>query len=439
MEPLAERKRRVESGKRNAGELMLPACSRRDALKTAAGLGVSLMLPGMDLLAAEKRGKERPKSLITLWMAGGPSQLETWDPHVGYKIGGDVKQAIPTKISGLQIADLYPRMAEQIDALSVIRSLVSKEGDHERATYFVKTGFRPAPALRHPSIGSILTHELPAEAVEIPQHVSLGPSNWPSRSGYLGAEFDAFKVYDPGLNVQNLKSQTKQSRQDRRLANLDVLSRRFRQGRRLQVNRTLHQKTIERALAMMSSKQLSAFEIKDEPQLLRYAYGDSVFGRGCLVARRLVETGVRAIEVTLQGFDSHTNNSSTHQAKATVLDPAFAALIDDLKQRDLLESTVVLCIGEFGRTPTINLLGGRDHWPTGFSCVVGGGGLRSGIVIGETDPTGKKIEPKDPISVNDLYATIFKTMAVDYKKETITPIGRPMKFCDGQPIERLLG
>ena len=190
---------------------------------------------------------------------------------------------------------------------------------------------------------------------------------------------------------------------------------------------------------MMSSKQLSAFEIKDEPQPLRDAYGDSVFGRGCLVARRLVETGVRAVEVTLQGFDSHTNNFSTHQDKAAKLDPAFAALISDLKQRDLLESTIVLCIGEFGRSPSINPLAGRDHWPSGFSCVVGGGGLQSGIVIGETDPTGKKIEPKDPINVNDLYATIFKTMAVDYKQETITPIGRPMVFCDGQPIERLLG
>jgi hypothetical protein len=179
-------------------------------LQTVAGLGLSLILPGMGVRAAESRGRERPKSLITLWLAGGPSQFETWDPHPGTKNGGTVK-AIPTKIPGLQIADLYPHMAEQIDALSVIRSLVSKEGDHERATYFVKTGFRPAPALRHPSIGAILTHELPNDSVEIPQHVSLGSSNWPSRGGYLGAEFDAFKVYNPGLNVQNLKSQTSRS------------------------------------------------------------------------------------------------------------------------------------------------------------------------------------------------------------------------------------
>lgn len=412
--------------------------SRREVLKTAAGLGLSLMLPAMDVRASEKRGRERPKSLITLWLAGGPSQLETWDPHPGTAIGGPTK-AIPTKIKGLQFADHYPRLAEEIDALSVIRSLVSKEGDHERATYYLKTGFRPAPALVHPSIGAILTHELPDPAVEIPRHVSLVPGPRPARGGFLGARYDAFKVYDPGNSVQNLKAHTSDDRQKRRLANLEVLSRSFRRGRWLQSTRTLHEQTIERALVMMSSEQLKAFEIDDEPQKVRDSYGDSPFGRGCLVARRLVETGVRAVEVTLTGFDSHAGNFDAHQSNGAILDPAFASLVSDLRERSLLESTVVLCIGEFGRTPNINPLDGRDHWPSGFSCVIGGGGLAGGLVIGATDPIGKKIEPEDPIDVNQLYATIFETMGVDYAQETITPIGRPMKFSDGEPIPRLLG
>jgi uncharacterized protein (DUF1501 family) len=151
-----------------------------------------------------------------------------------------------------------------------------------------------------------------------------------------------------------------------------------------------------------------------------------------------VEVGVRSVEVNLDGFDTHANNFNGQSTQARIFDPAFAALIGDLKQRDLLDSTVVLWIGEFGRTPTINKLAGRDHWPTGFSCVVGGGGFQKGLVIGETDPEGQKTEPSDPIEIHDLFATIMKTLGVEYNKEVTTPIGRPMALCKGRPIERLL-
>lgn len=411
--------------------------SRREFLKVASGLGVSILLPGLDLFAAKKRGRERAKSMITLWLGGGPSQLETWDPHPETSIGGPTK-AIATKLPGLKIADQFPLMAEVIDSMSVIRSMVSKEGDHERGTYYLKTGYRPVPALKHPSIGAVLAHQLADSQVEIPQHFSLCNSQWPSRGGYLGAELDAFKVFAPGDEMANMRAPHAGSRQQRRLANLAVLSRSFRRERNEQVARTLHQKTIDRALEMMSSDQLRALEITKESEKTRKAYGDSSFGKGCLIARRLVEEGVRAVEVTLGGFDTHTNNFETHQKKSEILDPAFAALIKDLKEKDLLESTVVLCIGEFGRSPGINPLDGRDHWPSGFSCVLGGGGLKSGLVIGETDPEGNKKKPKDPIQVQDLYATIFKTMQVDFTKEISTPIGRPMKFSEGTPISRLL-
>jgi hypothetical protein len=410
--------------------------SRRGVLQTMAGLGLSFAMPAMDLFAAQKRRTERPRSLITLWMAGGPSQLETWDPHPGTIIGGETK-SIKTSRPGLEIASTLPRMAERMQHLSVIRSLVSKEGDHARGTYYVKTGYRPDQTLTHPSLGAIVTQELPDPAIEIPMHVSLGKSQFPARGGYLGDALDAFKVNDPGRRVQNMRANVNDKRQARRLDNLSVLSKSFKVGRTVPAADTLHQDMVEKALAMMSSEQLSAFRIDEEPQQVVDGYGNSQFGRGCLVARRLVETGVRSIEVTLGGFDSHINNHETHVARMQDLDPAFASLMDDLSERDLLDSTVVLCIGEFGRTPAINPASGRDHWPTGFSCVLGGGGLASGLVIGTTDPTGKKIKPTDPVEIPDLYATLLETLGIDSTKEVITPIGRPMFYTQGAAIKKL--
>jgi hypothetical protein len=339
---------------------------------------------------------------------------------------------------GLEIADFYPAVAEQIDALSVVRSLVSKEGDHERGTYFLKTGYRPDPTLTHPSLGAILAHELPDPSIEIPTHVSLCGSQWPARGGFLGDEFDAFKIFDPGRDLRNMRAHVGKERQARRLQNLDVVSQAFLRRRAVQNKMALHSQMVDRALAMMSSEQLVAFELDDEPSELVDSFGDSNFGRGCLVARRLVERGVRAVEVTLGGFDSHAGNFEAHRANAAELDPALAALVRDLRERDLLDSTVVLCIGEFGRTPNINPLEGRDHWPSGFSCLLGGGGLQSGVVIGSTDPEGAKKEPTDPIEVQDLFATIFRAMGVDYEREVLTPIDRPMALGAGKPIERLL-
>ncbi len=411
--------------------------NRRHFLQLASGLGVSLMLPGMRSKAAEKRGVERATSFITLWMSGGPSQLETWDPHPGTPIGGPTK-AIDTTLPGLKIAHHYPLVAEQIQHMSVIRSLVSKEGDHERATAFVKTGYRPDPTTKYPALGAIIAQQKPVKGLEIPQYVSLGGGEWPGRGGYFGDQYDAFRIFNPGNNIQNMRAQVQEKRQKTRLDSLAVVSRAFSQGRNLQVKRSLHDNTVERALKMMSSKQLSAFEIDDESESTKEKYGDSRFGRGCLVARRLVEVGVRSIEVTLQGFDSHANNFEAHTNRAKDLDPAFSALIQDLRERDLFDSTIVLCIGEFGRSPQINPLDGRDHWPTGFPAVIGGGGIRAGRIIGKTDPTGEKTDPENPLTVPDLYATILRQLNIDPDKELITPIGRPLALCDGSPIKELI-
>ena len=416
---------------------MLQPVTRRSVLQSAAGLGLSFLMPALDLKAAEERGSERAKSLLILWMAGGPSQLETWDPHSGSATGGQTK-AIKTTLPGVKIASLYPQVAEQLGELNIIRSLTSKEGDHERGTVYVKTGYRPDPIFTYPAVSAIVAKKLRNSELEIPAHVSLGGGQWPARGGYMGASFDAFRVFNPGRHINNLKPLVNEERQTQRLKSLDVVTSAFARGKQLQVDKTLHQHTIDQALRMMSSEQLKAFEIDGEPAAVRDAYGDSQFGRGCLVARRLLETGVRAIEVTLNGWDSHASNHEGHVTQSQMLDPAFATLISELKQRDLLQSTIVLCIGEFGRTPKINPLDGRDHWPNWFSCIVGGGGLAKGLVIGETDPAGTK-DATEPVPVNDLFATLLQQLGIDPSEETMTPIGRPIALSDGKPVSKLLG
>ena len=415
-----------------------PSLDRRHWLQqTLTGLGVGFALPALDAVAARQRGPARPTSLITLFLAGGSSQLETWDPHPGQKIGGETT-AIKTRLKGLRIASDYPLTAGIINELSVIRSLVSREGDHQRGVYLIKTGYRPDRTLTHPSLGAILAKERWDKTIEIPQHVSLGGGPRPARGGFLGAQYDAYKIYNPGKRLRNIASQIKDKRQLRRLRGLKVVSQTFSLGRLAATRGTQHQLMVDRALAMMNSDQLKAFQIDDESRSTIDLYGDTRFGRGCLVARKLVEAGVRAIEVTLPGWDTHTNNFEGHHQQAATLDPALFALLTDLKQHDLLDSTIVLVLGEFGRTPTINPLGGRDHWPQGFSCLIGGGGLAAGRLLGATDPTGRKRKPDQPVEIADLFATVFSRMGVEYGKEVITPIGRPMAYCEGTPIPGLL-
>ncbi len=412
---------------------------RRWLERILATLGLGFTLPTLESRAARRRGPERPTSLITLFLAGGPSQLETWDPHPDHGIGGPTK-AIATRLPKLKIAADYPQTAEVINELSVVRSLVSREGDHERGVYLVKTGYRPDQTLTHPSVGAILAKERWNAEIEIPQHVSLGGGQRPARGGFLGAQYDAYKIYDPGGRLRNIASRVDDTRQRRRLAGLDVVSRTFSRGRIVAARATQHRLMVDRALTMMTADQLNAFQLDldDESQSTIDLYGDSRFGRGCLVARRLVQAGVRAIEVTLPGWDTHANNFEGHREQAGILDPALFALITDLKQHDLLDSTIVLVLGEFGRTPSVNPLEGRDHWPHGFSCLVGGGGLASGRVLGATDPTGRTRKPTQPVEIADLFATILSRMGVEHDKEMITPIGRPMAYCEGNPIPGLL-
>jgi hypothetical protein len=415
--------------------------NRRDFLRTACLAGATWLTPIGHLLARAAEDRSRPRghaqSIIMLWMQGGPSQLETFDPHPGTRIAAGTG-AIATPVRGVQLASGLERTAEEMPSISLIRSMISREGDHERGTYAMKTGFRPDPTVIHPSIGAICCHELPAAGTDIPRHVSILPCQWPARGGYLGDRYNAFRTEDPATPVADTRSFVPPARDRDRLQHLDVVEGVLGAGRRRRVEATLHRETVAGALRMMQSEQLNAFDVSREPLAVRREYGDTPFGRGCLAARRLIEVGVRCVEVTLTGWDTHVNNHAQHRELLAVLDPAFSALTRDLRRRGLLSRTVVLCAGEFGRTPTVNPAGGRDHWPSGFSVALAGGGIRGGQVIGATDPEGRA-EPTESVTVGDLHATILTAAGIDPGKLNQTPIGRTVRFSEGRPVAGLLG
>lgn len=414
--------------------------SRRTFLKSMGMLGLTWLTPLADILAvdAEQAPKGKPaRSVILLWLGGGPSQLDTFDPHPESKIAGGLG-SISTAIKGVNFAPGLEQTASVMQDVSLIRSMTTLEGDHERAFYNIKTGYRPNPTLVHPSIGAIVCHEMPDAKIEIPTHVSILPNQWPARGGFFGAAYDAFQIGDPNKPVPDVRGQVDDARLDSRLQGLSVVERAFGRGRRPDLDQqTLHQATMNKARQLMTSEQLKAFDVSQVPVAERMAYGDTPFGRGCLAAVRLIEAGVRCVEVTLNGWDTHANNREGQAKQVAILDAAFAALIRELKQRGQLEHTIVVCGGEFGRTPTINVLGGRDHWPTGFSMLVAGGGFAGGRIVGETDPTGEKKDPANPIHVEDLHATVQDMLGIDPGKEIMTPVGRPIALSEGRVIHEV--
>lgn len=422
--------------------------NRRTLLQAAGVVGASWLTPLSRMLAqeAERAPRGKPaKSVIVLWLGGGPSQLETFDPHPGTRIGGDT-EAIATTAPGVKIGAGFPAVAEVMDQIALVRSVTSKEGDHERATYNAKTGYRPDPTLVHPAIGAVVCHQLQDE-VEIPRHVSILAGQWSARGGYLGDQFDAFRIGDPKFPIPDVQSRADDKRARRRVDDLfQVVETEFARGRltKLDARKTLHDASTRAAIKMMSSEQLQAFEVSRASDAERELYGDTPFGRGCLAARRLIEVGVRCVEIALDGWDTHANNHALQMARVAQLDPALAALIRDLKDRELLESTVVVCGGEFGRTPRINPAQGRDHWPHGFSMALAGGGIRGGRVYGATSPQPSLDQPaperdvENPRDIADVHATILHVLGIDFSKELQTPIGRPMAISKGTPIQEIL-
>jgi hypothetical protein len=392
----------------------------------------------MSVRAADLR--QQGMSLILLWMQGGPSQFETFDPKPGTENGGPT-EAIDTAVSGIRIAKGWEKTAAQMRDIALIRSMTNKEGEHARATYQLHTGYVPTGTVRHPSLGCAIAKEIAFPDHDLPAVVSIGQGGGPGGfvgSGFLGVDYDPFQVPNAGQLPQDVAVPVATARFERRLGLLGNLEDDFAaRGGELAV--ADHKKLYEKTKKLILSPDVKAFELGSESQAIRDLYGDSAFGRGCLLARRLVEAGVTFVEVRMPGWDTHQDNFTAVSNLAAQTDPGLAALVADLKQRGLLERTLVVWMGEFGRTPRINSQKGRDHYPRAFSAALAGGGVRGGQVIGASTDDGTAVK-SDPVSVPDLFSTICKSLKVDPQKENVSPIGRPLKIVDGgKPVAKLFG
>lgn len=433
------------------------AGSRRRFLQlSAAGLTVAgASSPWFERLAqASAAGKKR--SCILLWMAGGPSQLDTFDPKPEHRNAGSGK-AISTALPGVQFSEHLPELAKEAKRLAVIRSMTAKEGDHSRATYLGHTGQLPVGPLKYPTMGSFVSKELGDESSELPAFVSIAPSRFFSPDaygpGFLGSRFAplvvgevaGFQQRDIALTVENLKapSDVPAERFAKRLALLDAVGGEFASSQATPVKS--HQVAYERAVRLMKSNAVKAFDLDSESKEVRDNYGRNYFGQGCLLARRLVEAGVSFVEVSLgglegapAGWDTHSDIFNQIKVLNGALDKGFATLLRDLSTRGLLDTTTIIWMGEFGRTPRISN-GGRDHFPTAYSTVLAGGGIKGGQVYGRTSADGGSVAEK-PVQIVDFLATICKAVGVDPSRQNMADGERPIRLVDlkAKPLTEVL-
>ncbi len=405
--------------------------SRRHFMRHLAGasafLGSSFALT-QTLRAHAKALSKDHKSAILLWLGGGPPSIDMWDMKPGAPTAGDYK---PISTTGdFQICELMPNLAKQGKHLSIVRSMSTREADHQRGRYYMHTGYVPSASVQHPSYGAVVAHEMDAAKkltqLEIPPFVSIGgPSEGP---GFLGMTYAPFQV-DANGKVKDVEMTVPGGRMADRMKLLGLLERRFIEERRGSAAEE-HAKVLQKTQDLLTSEQMKAFQVRSEPKDMLDQYGDNNFGRGCLMARRLVEVGVPFVEVNSGGWDLHKGCFTSLKTKLPELDKAFAALIEDLKQRGLLESTVVLCMGEFGRTPRVNGDAGRDHFARAWSVVLGGAGLQGGRAIGKTSADGTGVKT-DPYSSEDLMASVCQALGISLKTVFTAKNGRPMKIAGG--------
>jgi hypothetical protein len=402
--------------------------NRRDALRwgTASALGAGL---SFSLRANAATPAAPQRACILLYMAGGPSHIDTWDPKPGRPTAGELR-AINTSVNGIQIGQHLPKLGARMKDLALIRSLTSKEGNHDRARHLMHTGYPPQGGVDHPAFGAIVS-ETRARA-GMPGYVAIaGPGE---DSGFLSAIHSPFPVKNPTKPVRYLTPAkgVDQDRFERRLGLWRGVEARFAASAGGSYARS-QREVSEQGISLMRSTGATAFDLEGEPTKAREAYGPSEFGQGCLMARRLVEAGVPFVEVTLGGWDTHEDNFGRIKELGATLDQAMSALLEDLSSRGLLASTLVVWMGDFGRTPRINEKGGRDHYPACSSVVLAGAGIRGGQVIGSTDRDGAEVRDR-PVTVPDLYRTIAQALTVNADKLRYAPSGRPIKTVDGGKV-----
>ena len=413
--------------------------SRRKLLQLTgagfAGLSGAGILRQFGLRADDMRREGR--ACIMVFLQGAPSQMETWNPKPGTENGGPTT-AIDTAIPGVQFAEYWPRMARLMNDVSVIRSMAGKEAAHERGRYHLRTGRRLGGTSNFPHFGSLVAQELGDPEADIPNFVSIGNT---ISSGFLGVQYAPFTVARAGQMPANIAGTVGTPRIDRRLALLRQQDEDFASAGAEEVSLE-HQELYDKASRMMTSDRLRAFTLNGETDAAKNRYGAHAFGQGCLVARRLVESGTPFVEVQRGGWDMHANLWQNMPNAAGEVDQGLSALIRDLKERGMLERTLVLCLGEFGRTPKINQRTpqvGRDHFARNFNMLIAGGGLAGGVCVGETSSDGMEIADR-PVEVDDLFQTMCHSMGIDADEELITPEGRPLRIVDaGAPIEELVG
>ncbi|MFN4260561.1 MAG: DUF1501 domain-containing protein [Gemmataceae bacterium] len=442
--------------------------SRRDWLRlTSAGfLGYSLS-GWLETLAADTaQHPQRRRACILLWMNGGPSQMDTFDLKPGHANGGPY-QEIETAVPGIRISEHLPTVAKFTDHMAIIRSMSTKEGDHGRATFHLRTGYLPQGPIQYPTIGSLVSKELGDPKSELPNFVSIAPYRLFNPAaygpGFLGPRYAPLMVGETNLQVvqqpgQNtydenaLKVQdlappgdVSSEQVDARIDLLQEMENDFR-ARHQGISTASHQTAYDRALRLMRTTAAKAFNLDEEKDATRDAYGRNLFGQGCLLARRLVERGVPFVEVSLAGrvgnafgWDTHVNNFDGVKSLSEILDPAWGTLMADLKERGLLDSTLIVWMGEFGRTPRINQSRGRDHYPNAWTTVLAGGGIEGGQVVGKTSADGTTVEERE-VSVPELLATVCAAVGIDPMTQNMSNVGRPIRLVDqgARPIPEVV-
>ncbi|MBI3858015.1 MAG: DUF1501 domain-containing protein [Planctomycetes bacterium] len=403
-------------------------CNRRTFLGGSLGgfFATALRHRAQDLFAQDSTG--RAKRCVALWMDGGPSHVDTFDPKPGEETGGPTK-AIDTAARGVRISEALPQIAKRMKKLSIVRSITSKEGDHLRGQYLFHTGFPLVEGFSRPALGAMISKETPE--AKIPKYVTLGAAGF--GPAWLGAAHAPFSVDDLRQALESLRAV---GRKKERIAFLRTLDREFDDSHSADV--LAGREEMLRKLEELSDTAFArALDLESEPSRDRERYGQSAFGQRCLAARRLLESGVRFVEIHQDGWDTHVDNFSRVNELCGTIDGPWAALMDDLDARGLLDETVILWMGEFGRTPSINVRNGRDHYPRVSCAVLGGGGLQGGRIVGETDRLGANIV-KDQVGVPDLFATLFSAFGVDPKRRFRTEFGGTATLTDGgTPIRSL--
>ncbi len=449
------------AGLHEQGGIMMTGMTRRHFLTHVAGAS-ALAVPGMQFLsglrAAEPMLKKENKSLIILWMGGGPSHMDLWDLKPGSQNGGEFKP-IKTKADGVEISEVLPTIANQMPHLSLIRSLVTNEGSHERGTVLMNTGKQPNPVVQFPAMGAVASSLLTSKDLPLPGFIGIGNVAQRIGPGFLGMAFAPFSVQNPGQPPQNIappgslgQDLELEERLRRRQRLFSTIEDDFAEGGTFPTLKTsedreaagsaaqAHESIYKKGFDLTVSPLRKVFDIKDEKKETIEMYGGAKnnFGMGCLMARKLVEKGVTCVEVDLGGWDNHTQVfNAIRNGNGPRLDKGMSGLVKDLVDRGLWKNTVVLWMGEFGRTPRINQNSGRDHWARCWTVALGGGAIQGGQVYGSTSDDGTDVKDK-PASLGDLFATVYKGMGLDPTTQIRDNLGRPLSIADGKPLQGLV-